>query len=113
MAFAFACWWYNYLFIDKMKNYKVTYKFEIVTEAKTLPHDGFSCITFENIGETTAFIDGLAEVPPESKKVRIFNEDPNVTINNDFNVSFEIPADNYYATKKLLVTYAYYKEVSL
>ena len=74
--------------IDK-REYQARYSFDVVTQNKRIfSRDKFSCITFENIGDTDASINGL--IPCTNNGViREFVELPNTTIDTDFTVQFD------------------------
>lgn len=86
------------------KNYIASYQSEIITENKIIPANGCSCISFENIGTTTANIDRVQ--PLESGQIRTFNEQPYVQIDHNFLVNFDNTSDC-----KVLIVRTFYKEV--
>ena len=75
--------------IINVREYQARYSFETVTQNKRIfSRDRFSCITFENIGDTDATINGL--IPCTNNGViREFVELPNTTIDTDFTVQFD------------------------
>lgn len=69
-----------------MKDYKVRYRFQFVKKNSTLLHDDFSCIMFNNQGDTDAVINNNIIIRPGESVS--FNEDPIVRIDTDFSVKF-------------------------
>ena len=89
-----------------MNNYNVSYKTYGVKENTTIPRDLFSCIIFINVGESPATVNNCILQPGTSIE---FNEDPNVTINTDFNVIFT-PTDPSESQLVNVIT-SFYKEI--
>ena len=69
-----------------MKDWKVRYRFESVKQNKVLLHDGYSCVMFNNQGDTDAVINNNVLI--RSGESVSFNEDPIVRIDTDFSVKF-------------------------
>lgn len=69
-----------------MKDYKVRYRFQTVKQNTTLLHDDFSCIMFNNQGDTDAIVNNNVIIRPG--EAVSFNEDPEVRIDTDFSVKF-------------------------
>lgn len=88
--------------------YKVSYKVETVSRNTTIICDGFSCISFENQGRSRAYLNDVAVLPPYSQIRRFFNEEPEITINSYFNVSFDGDSEE---NNSVLVVKSYYTEV--
>lgn len=92
--------------VINVREYEARYTFEQVRENKRIfSRDKFSCITFENIGDTPAFVNGL--IPCNNNGViREFVELPNTTIDNDFVVTFD--QNNMGTNPCVLVVRTYY-----
>jgi len=89
-----------------MKEYKARYKNELVTENKIIRADGFSCISFENIGTNDVYLNETIPMYPDSGISRFFNEKPWTEIDTDFNISFDDTVEN--GTNQVVVIYTYY-----
>ena len=92
----------------KVKNrYIAQYKIERCSQNKTFySTDGFSAISFENIGDVDATINNV--IPCNNTGVaRNFNEKPNTRIVTDFTVSFD---PTQAGTKAVIVIKTYYME---
>ena len=93
--------------IINIGKYQARYAFETIVENKTIfsRDNRFTSITFENIGDTPAFINGL--IPCNNNGVvREFVELPNTTIHTDFTITFD--QNNMGTDPKILVVKTYY-----
>ena len=59
--------------------YKASYTTKVIKENTTIQRDNFSCIAFDNIGQSPIRVNDIAIS---------FNEDPGVIINTDFLIEF-------------------------
>ncbi len=92
----------------KVKNrYKAQYKIERCAQNRTFySTDGFSAISFENIGDVDAVINSV--IPCNNTGVaRNFAEKPDTKITTDFTVSFD-PSQS--GTKAVIVIKTFYFE---
>ena len=87
------------------KIYKAYYESELVQENTTVFAKDCTCISFELLGTSEAMLDKL--IPVTDSKIREFNEEPYVTIDKNFSVTFDATDSD----QRLLVTRTYYKEV--
>ena len=71
--------------------YRVRYRTESFQTNKVLLADNFSCVCFLNKGEVNAYINGNVLIRPTESFS--FNENPDTTIETDFDVSFDSDAD--------------------
>lgn len=87
-----------------MKHYFVTYRQEIITENNIVRADGFSSISFENIGTDNALLNSV--IPLNNVGIaREFIEKPYCVIKDNFVISFEgVDADT-----RILVVKSYYQ----
>lgn len=84
------------------KNYKIRYTKELITENTRISPDGFSSISFENVGEDGAVLDGV--IPLNNNGVaREFNNEPYVQIESYFTIEF----DNVNEDKRVVVVRSY------
>lgn len=67
-------------------SYRVRYRTESIQTNKVLLADNFSCVCFLNKGDVDAYINGNVLIRPNESFS--FNEDPCVTIETDFEISF-------------------------
>ena len=88
--------------------YQATYKTEIVTENKIIRSDGFSSVSFENIGTNESLVNNMMPLYPQSGISRFFNEKPYVKINTDFSITFQSVENGI---SKVLVIFTYYNEI--
>lgn len=65
--------------------YKASYTTKVIKENTTIQRDNFSCIAFDNIGQSPIRVNEI--IVPSGASVW-FNEDPGVLINTDFLVEF-------------------------
>lgn len=91
-----------------MKDWKVRYRFESVKQNKVLIHDGYSCVMFNNQGDTDAVINNNVLIRPGESVS--FNEDPIVRIDTDFSVKFV--ADNSKTDPNVCITCSYYEPLN-
>jgi hypothetical protein len=76
-----------------MRIVKTRYENEILITPKTVVPDGFSCISFQNVGDVPAVVmDNI--VLPVSGDERNFSEAPGVVIHSHFPVTFTGAGDN-------------------
>lgn len=91
-----------------MKNWKVRYRFQSVKQNSTLLHDDFSCIMFNNQGDTDAVINNNVIIRPG--EAVSFNEDPDVRIDTDFSVKF-LPGQST-TDPNVCITCSYYEQIN-
>lgn len=91
--------------MELVRNYKASYTTKVVRENETITRDLFSCIAFDNIGQSPIKVNGI--ILGSGKSVQ-FNEDPNVIINTDFFVEFT--PDTPGQTQLVNVVITFYKE---
>jgi hypothetical protein len=84
-------------------NWIVNVKTEVIMKNMFIRPDGFSSITFENIGEDPCSIMDSCPVNPENKAREWINR-PGEILTTQINVIFE----NKSAVKRLLITKVYY-----
>lgn len=65
--------------------YKASYTTKVIKENTTIQRDNFSCIAFDNIGQSPIRVNDI--VIPSGSAIS-FNEDPGVIINTDFLIEF-------------------------
>jgi hypothetical protein len=87
--------------------YKVIYKPYLITENDAIRRNGFSCITFENIGDDDAVINNVIPLPAHVDEARHFNERPYTVIDYQFEIRFAGTATN----QQVLVIEAYYTKI--
>ena len=92
-----------------MKEYKARYKSELITSNTIIQADGYSCISFENIGNSDAYLNENVPLYPASGISRFFNEKPWVEIDTDFLVSFD--SEEGTDENKVIIIYTYYDKI--
>lgn len=71
---------------------KANYTQKKITSNYTVIHDGFSCISFTNKGDSEVLLNGTYIL--SSGESITFNEDKGIVINNDFNITFREDLNN-------------------
>jgi len=89
------------------QKYTVRYKSYTIRANDYVRRNGFSCITFENVGDTDVLIDNEILIPAGSGDVHQYNELPKIVIAHEFEIKFI--GNN--GENALLVKESYYKEV--
>lgn len=72
--------------------YRVRYRTESFFQNGVMLADNFSCVCFLNKGDVNAYINGNILIRPTESFS--FNEDPNTTIETDFDITFDTPEDD-------------------
>lgn len=88
-----------------MGGYKASYATKVITTNTTIQRDQFSCIVFDNVGDSPIKVNGIFLNAGTTAQ---FNEDPGTVINTDFLVEFTPlnPGD----LQMVNVIMTYYKE---
>lgn len=86
-------------------SWKASYASKVVTDNTTIQRDQFSCIVFDNVGDSPIKVNGIFLNAGTTAQ---FNEDPGTVINTDFLVEFTPlnPGD----LQMVNVVMTYYKE---
>ena len=89
-----------------MGGYKASYATKVITNNTTIQRDQFSCIVFDNVGDSPIKVNGIFLNAGTTAQ---FNEDPGTVINTDFLVEFTPlnPGD----LQMVNVVMTYYKEI--
>ena len=89
-----------------MGGYKASYATKVITTNTTIQRDQFSCIVFDNVGDSPIKVNGIFLNAGTTEQ---FNEDPGTVINKDFLVEFTPlnPGD----LQMVNVVMTYYKEI--
>lgn len=87
--------------------YNITFQHSIITSNEAIEPDGFSCISFENIGDDVAVINTSIPLTPNSLS-REFNFRPGEIIREKFSVKFDKQAQ----VRKVLVIKTYFNNMS-
>lgn len=83
--------------------YRVRYRTESIQVNKVLLADNFSCVCFVNKGDVNAYINGNVLIRPTESFA--FNEDPGTTIETDFEITFDTPAEGEVASVCAVCSY--------
>lgn len=65
--------------------YKASYATKVITDNTTIQRDQYSCIVFDNVGDSPIKVNGIFI---NSGTTVQFNEDPGTVINTDFLIEF-------------------------
>lgn len=85
--------------------YRVRYRTESIQTNKVLLADNFSCVCFVNKGDVNAYVNGNVLIRPTESFS--FNEDPDTTIETDFEITFDTP--NVGETASVCAVCSYYE----
>lgn len=88
-----------------MGGYKASYATKVITTNTTIQRDQFSCIVFNNVGDSPIKVNGIFLNAGTTAQ---FNEDPGTVINTDFLVEFTPLNPGDLQMVNVLMTY--YKE---